>query len=172
MHGGDMKARTKTHWQLLARTLGANIELILASLSVDKALPSLNPFERFELSIPSDDRGRRELDRATGALLAGESVRSYSAGVRWQLLWRLQSVQHVFRWYSKQLPRKTDSLARFFNSMDDHALVRCLLLDSSVVFFACMGAAHAHLLDDICCSPGLLKLCKKGKEAIPLYPLG
>jgi len=136
--------------------------MVLAGLSVDKALPSLDPFERYGLSIPISDSERHELDRAAETLLVGRSVRSYPPKTRWQLLWRIQAAQHILRWYAKNPRRKTDRLAGFLDTLDDRTLMRILLLDSAAFLFAVLGAAHAHLLDDICCMPGLARLDRQG----------
>lgn len=164
--------RTKRDWADLATLCGMNMHLIVASLFEDHAMPTpWTPFERYGLSIPSSEAERRELDRAAETILAGKPVLAFAPKIRWGLLWRLSAAQHLFRWYAKNPHRKSDALLRFLNTLNNRALFHCLLLDSACFPFALLGAACDHLLEDICCTPGLLRQLPGGKEVFPLFRL-
>lgn len=150
-----MKKRTKLQWQDLNYCLSGQIQRILAGLGADEALPSIDPWERFEACIPKSDEARRILDQASEAFLIGQCVRSFPSDTRWQLLWRLQAAQHIFRWYGKNPRGKNDGLASFYDTLNDQQLMRTVILDSSCQFFATLGAAATHLLEDITWYPDL-----------------
>ena len=166
-----MKPRAKFEWRNLQQFCSWNAEILVMSLFADGCPPVADAAKRYALALPTEDTDRQALDAAAESILAGVSVRSSPPTVRWQLIWRLQAAAHLLRWYSYNPPSRNDTLAATLNSLRDREVLRCLLLDSSNLAFAMLGAAGDYLLADISCTPGVLKMMPAGKEIVLLDPI-